>query len=374
MLPTEGWGCAVEILAETDASGNTLNEYVFFGGKRVALVPSSGSALYYAEDLLGSSRVIAQSNGTLCYDADFTPYGGERSYTSTCAQDYKFEGKERDTETQNDDFGAREYSWRFGRWLSADWSSVPAPVPYANLSNPQTLNLYAMVADDPESFADLDGHDRNQSGCTVGDADSCTVNKTLHGMGLPPTTTDQADAVFHAAEATSAAMVAEMQAAAQKTSVSVKSLQYTNVATDNNGKPARGMNGATLGLEAFVSGDYAAYNWKQTVTESVTGADGQPPNKPYNDAAPDTKLYWSADQQTSATSRAAKDGAQAFFWDNPKDYGGVSFKWHADLSLIGIDKSGKQTTLWETSWGFTVNGATGKTTLENGGKLPGVTQ
>ena len=36
-------------------------------------------------------------------------------------QNYKFEGKERDTETQNDDFGARYYSWRFGRWLSADW-------------------------------------------------------------------------------------------------------------------------------------------------------------------------------------------------------------------------------------------------------------
>jgi hypothetical protein len=31
-------------------------------------------------------------------------------------------------------------------------------VPYANLTNPQTLNLYAMVGDDPESFADLDGH------------------------------------------------------------------------------------------------------------------------------------------------------------------------------------------------------------------------
>jgi len=47
---------------------------------------------------------------------------------------------------------------RFGRWLSADWSSAPVAVPYANLTNPQTLNLYSMVADDPESFADLDGH------------------------------------------------------------------------------------------------------------------------------------------------------------------------------------------------------------------------
>jgi len=152
------YGSGGEILAETDAVGNTLNEYIFFGGKRVAVVPASGSVLYYAEDLLGSSRVIVQSNGTLCYDADFTPFGGEKSYTSTCPQNYKFEGEERDTETQNDDFGARYYSWRFGRWLSSDWSAVPVAVPYANLSNPQTLNLYSMVSDDPESFADLDGH------------------------------------------------------------------------------------------------------------------------------------------------------------------------------------------------------------------------
>jgi hypothetical protein len=42
--------------------------------------------------------------------------------------------------TGNDDFGARYYSNRFGRWLSADWSSTPVAVPYANLTNPQTLD------------------------------------------------------------------------------------------------------------------------------------------------------------------------------------------------------------------------------------------
>jgi len=120
----------------------------------------AGNPQYYVEDFLGSSRILTQNNGVLCYDADFTPFGGDRPYTDNCpaANNYKFEGKERDTETGNDDFGARYYSWRFGRWLSADWSAVPVPVPYANLTNPQTLNLYAMVADDPESFADLDGH------------------------------------------------------------------------------------------------------------------------------------------------------------------------------------------------------------------------
>ncbi len=156
------------MLAETDTLGNVLNEYVYFGGKRIALLPVGGNAQFYVEDMLGSSRVITTNTGVVCYDADFYPYGGERPITTSCTQNnYKFEGKERDVETSvgsgntngnNDDFGARYYSNRFGRWLSADWSNVAAAVPYANLSNPQTLNLYAMVSDDPESFADLDGH------------------------------------------------------------------------------------------------------------------------------------------------------------------------------------------------------------------------
>jgi lysozyme len=122
------------------------------------MLPAGGNPSYYVEDMLGTSRLITTNSGTVCYDADFDPFGGEHAYTNTCSQNYKFEGKERDTETGNDDFGARYYTERFGRWLSADWSNVPVPVPYANLTNPQTLNLYAMVSDDPETSADLDGH------------------------------------------------------------------------------------------------------------------------------------------------------------------------------------------------------------------------
>ena len=163
------YGSGGDILAETDTSGNTTAEYIFFGGKRIAMIPSTGipplagNPIYYVEDLLGTSRVITTNTGVVCYDADFYPFGGERAYTNTCPQNYKFEGKERDSETGNDDFGARYYSNRFGRWLSADWSSIPVPVPYANLANPQTLNLYSMVSDDPESFADLDGHMQAQT-------------------------------------------------------------------------------------------------------------------------------------------------------------------------------------------------------------------
>ncbi len=137
---------------------------------------------YYVEDLLGTSRVITTNTGVVCYDADFYPFGGERPYTNACPQNYKFEGKERDTETGNDDFGARYYSNRFARWLSADWSSTPAPVPYANLTNPQTLNLYSMVADDPESFADLDGHQPSSQMCTMGFGSAATCGPMVQAL------------------------------------------------------------------------------------------------------------------------------------------------------------------------------------------------
>ena len=156
-------GAGTEILDEADAGGNITDEYVFFGGKRVAhRSVGSGTVFYYVEDMLGNSRAMVQAGQTIvCYDADFYPFGGVKAFTNTCPQNYKFEGKERDTEAGNDDFGARYYSPVYGRWLSPDWSAVPAPVPYANLTNLQTLNLYAMVSDNPESFADLDGHGFN---------------------------------------------------------------------------------------------------------------------------------------------------------------------------------------------------------------------
>src|SRR5271170_4338227 len=52
-------------------------------------------------------------------------------------------GKERDSESGNDYFGARYYASTMGRFMSPDWSDDPSPVPWADLENPQSLNLYA---------------------------------------------------------------------------------------------------------------------------------------------------------------------------------------------------------------------------------------
>ncbi len=44
-----------------------------------------------------------------------------------------------------------------GRFMSPDWSAKEEPVPYATMGDPQSLNLYAYVRNNPLSRADADG-------------------------------------------------------------------------------------------------------------------------------------------------------------------------------------------------------------------------
>jgi RHS repeat-associated protein len=68
-------------------------------------------------------------------------------------------GKERDAESGYDYFGARYYSSSVGRFMSPDWSVKIEPVPYAKLGNPQSLNLFSYVLNNPIALADPDGHE-----------------------------------------------------------------------------------------------------------------------------------------------------------------------------------------------------------------------
>jgi RHS repeat-associated protein len=159
------YGMGADALDETDSTGSTsnsaFNEYVFFTGKRLARRNSSNTVFYYFTDHLSTSRAMVQGGQTtVCYDADFYPFGGERTpITNTCPQNYKFTGKERDTETGLDYFGARYYSSGLGRWLTPDWAAKAAAVPYAEFADPQSLNLYTYVRNIPTSKVDPDGHD-----------------------------------------------------------------------------------------------------------------------------------------------------------------------------------------------------------------------
>jgi RHS repeat-associated protein len=90
------------------------------------------------------------------------PVGGDLRnsgcYATELGVRQKFTGKERDAESGLDYFGARYLSSAQGRWTSPDWSPTPQAVPYADLTDPQTLNLYSYVRNNPLSRADADGH------------------------------------------------------------------------------------------------------------------------------------------------------------------------------------------------------------------------
>jgi RHS repeat-associated protein len=53
---------------------------------------------------------------------------------------------------------ARYYNSTTGRFLSPDWSAKEEPVPYAKLTDPQSLNLYSYVENNPMDRTDPDGH------------------------------------------------------------------------------------------------------------------------------------------------------------------------------------------------------------------------
>jgi RHS repeat-associated protein len=72
--------------------------------------------------------------------------------------DMLFTGKQEDAESGLDYFGARYYNSLRGRFMSPDRALVPTPVPFATLDNPQSLNLYSYVVNDPLSRRDNDGH------------------------------------------------------------------------------------------------------------------------------------------------------------------------------------------------------------------------
>jgi RHS repeat-associated protein len=67
-------------------------------------------------------------------------------------------GKEHDYESGLDNFDARYYSSSLGHFTSPDWSDSPDPAPYATFTNPQTLDLYSYVKNNPLRDADPTGH------------------------------------------------------------------------------------------------------------------------------------------------------------------------------------------------------------------------
>jgi RHS repeat-associated protein len=123
---------------------------------------------FHISDPLGSRRVQTSAAAGLVEETcQSLPFGDvldcyiptSAPATADDATEHHFTGKERDTESGNDYFEARYYSSAMGRFMSPDWSAQEEPVPYAKLDNPQSLNLYSYVLNNPLGKADPDGHE-----------------------------------------------------------------------------------------------------------------------------------------------------------------------------------------------------------------------
>jgi RHS repeat-associated protein len=110
-----------------------------------------------------------------------------------------FTGKERDGETGLDFFLARYYSPLSGRFTSTDeWAGgmvdpftggqvgQPGPLPYADIGDPQTINKYAYVRNNPLRYTDPDGHEEVESSlgpvATATKVVSAIVQDTVVGL------------------------------------------------------------------------------------------------------------------------------------------------------------------------------------------------
>ncbi len=142
--------------------GSPSKEYIYSGSALLATIAGSTTTYHHADHL--SVRLTSDTSGTKIGEQAHYPFG-ESWYANSTTTKWQFTSYERDPESGNDYAMFRSYVNRLGRFSSPD--------PIAGfLANPQSLNRYAYVRNDPNNFADPFGLD----GYCIGDRCYVDVN------------------------------------------------------------------------------------------------------------------------------------------------------------------------------------------------------
>ena len=178
-----GGDAVSEVGMNADGSMSMQRTYVSAAGKLIATYDANGLH-FRATDWLGSMRASTDARGVLEEESSMLPFGDQLTGDLLYPDSHHFTGKERDSESGNDYFGARYYASTMGRFLSPDWSAKAEPVPYAKLDDPQNLNLYAYVENNPLGRADADGHGWRDSLAAAANFIRDTTLKVEVGLGI----------------------------------------------------------------------------------------------------------------------------------------------------------------------------------------------
>ena len=119
------------------------------GQQKVATRDEDGLKYIYA-DHLGSSSRMANAAGKQVKAIWYMPFGGDAKERGDAKARYRYTGKEKD-DTGLYYYGARYYDDALGRFLAAD-SILP------DVYDPQQLNRFAYVRNNPIKMVDPDGH------------------------------------------------------------------------------------------------------------------------------------------------------------------------------------------------------------------------
>ena len=128
------------------APSSPTREYIYGGTTLLAKIDSAGTKYYHQDNL--SNRVVTDSSGNTYAQMGHFPFG--ESWYNVTNDKLTFTTYERDAESGNDYAMARMYISRLGRMSSAD------PL-VGNIADPQSLNRYAYVANDPSELVDPSG-------------------------------------------------------------------------------------------------------------------------------------------------------------------------------------------------------------------------
>ncbi|MBD3387471.1 MAG: hypothetical protein GF414_00860, partial [Candidatus Altiarchaeales archaeon] len=122
--------------------------YIYANGERIAKVYDNGSKVYYLNDHLGSSSVLVDDGGEVVNRITYYPFGEIKIQTGS--EKYGYNSKELD-DTGLLYYGARYYNPSLKRWTQPDTI-------IQDKYDPQLLNRYNYVRNNPVIYTDPDGH------------------------------------------------------------------------------------------------------------------------------------------------------------------------------------------------------------------------
>ena len=129
--------------------------YVYLGGRLLATEAPNGSnesVQYHHPDRLGT-RLVTNNLDTSSFHQSTLPFGTALNAESTGATNRRFTSYDRSATTGLDYAINRQYDSRQGRFTQPD----PLGMAAASLADPQSLNMYSYVGNDPANRVDPDG-------------------------------------------------------------------------------------------------------------------------------------------------------------------------------------------------------------------------